>query len=404
MVLAILELVAGGCAVAVLAPALVFAVEVALALLPGRQPRETEGERPRLAVVIPAHDEAEIIAATVRTVLDQLGQADRVVVVADNCSDATADRAREAGARIVERTDTDHRGKGYALAAGVAALAEDPPGVVVILDADCEPEPGAIDAIARQAVATGRPAQAEYLMRPPTDATVGDRVSALAFRFKNSVRPRGLARVGAPCLLTGSGMAFGYETIRDATLATGDIVEDMRLGVDLAIAGKPPSPCPGARVWSVLPGSDDARVSQRTRWEHGHLASMGVHAPRLVWNGLVRERPGLIALALELCVPPMSLLVIATSGVVIGTGIVALVTGNWVPAIIAACALGFCAAGFAAGWARFGRDDLPARELWQVPAYAIGKIPIYLRALTSRQKAWVRTARDPASDSDACTR
>src|SRR5688572_3435370 len=113
-----------------------------------------------------------------------------------------------------------------------------------MMDADCAAHEGAIDALVRQVVRTNAPAQAVYLMTPPPGdeypaATAGPRhaVSALAFVVKNQVRPRGLSRLGLPCLLTGTGMAFPWQIIRDAPLASGNIVEDMQLGLDLAVAG-----------------------------------------------------------------------------------------------------------------------------------------------------------------------
>jgi poly-beta-1,6-N-acetyl-D-glucosamine synthase len=62
-------------------------------------------------VLIPAHDEEGSIGELVRACLDQPYPIDEVVVVADSCSDATAERAREAGARVLE---VDHQDKATA--------------------------------------------------------------------------------------------------------------------------------------------------------------------------------------------------------------------------------------------------------------------------------------------------
>ncbi len=383
-------------------PTLTFTLQVLLALLPARSGRYA-GTRPSCAVLIPAHDEAGLIGPTVRSVLAQMAPGDRVIVVADNCTDSTAAEAASAGATVVSRTNNDLRGKGHALAAGVESLREDAPPVAVVLDADCSAAPGSIDRLVRACWEQQRPIQAAYLMRPPPNASVGDRVSALAFRFKNAIRPRGLRRVNAPCLLTGSGMAFVYQQLAERTLATGDIVEDMRLGVDLSIAGYPPVPMPNALVTSELPGTADAKRTQRTRWEHGHLTSILSHAPRLVATGLAHRRIGLVALAVELSVPPMSLLLVLT------TGIASLTFAGWLagmsisPMIVAGALLASVTLTALLGWWRFGRDDVRPRDLLFVPVYAVAKIPIYVRAITNRQKSWVRTARDP-QDPDACTR
>src|SRR5262249_44966332 len=129
-----------------------------------------------------------------------------------------------------------------------------------------------------------------------------------AFKFKNLVRPLGLARLGFPCLLTGTGMAFPWQTLRDVKLASGNIVEDMQMGLDLAAAGHPPRLCSDARVSGDLPGSEQAAVGQRKRWEHGHLQTLFTQVPRLTAAAVRRGKPSLFGLALELSVPPLSLL------------------------------------------------------------------------------------------------
>ncbi len=79
----------------------------------------------RLAIIIPAHDEAAGIARTVDNLL-AIARADGaadVYVIADNCSDDTAVIARAHGAQVLERNDLSRRGKGYALDYAFMALA-----------------------------------------------------------------------------------------------------------------------------------------------------------------------------------------------------------------------------------------------------------------------------------------
>ena len=226
----------------------------------------------------------------------QLGLFDRIVVVADNCSDRTAAAAQAAGATVVERHDPARRGKGFALDHGVRFLEQNPPDVVVIVDADCLVDEGALLRLVNEAAATGRPVQAAYLMAPPIEAGFRERASAFAFQYKNLVRPLGLWRLGLPCLLTGAGMAFPWALLRGAALAHGNIVEDMQLGLDLAAAGCPPRFCPEARVRSEFPSSRKAAAGQRTRWEHGHLQTLLRQAPRLAAAALLRRRLDLLGL------------------------------------------------------------------------------------------------------------
>lgn len=400
----LLELTLIALALAVLLPVAVLCVECLAALLPARKPRAAPSGgtcRPRVAILIPAHDEEAGLPETLRSIRPQVRDGDRVVVVADNCSDATAAVARSAGCEVVERDVAagGGRGKGFALDAGLRHLAAQPPDVVVMIDADCCVEPGAVDALAAMASTSGRPVQAAYVLSPSTRRsdpapTHRQLVSALAILLKNHVRPRGLARLGCPCLLTGSGMAFPWAVIRGAPLASGNIVEDMQLGLDLARAGHPAIFCEEARVTSRLPARDEAAAKQRRRWEHGHLRTMLGQVPRLFWNGTAGGRPASLALALELAVPPLSLLAALLAGALLLSVIVAATTGV---TLTAAVMLGIGAASLLAcallTWWRFGRADLPFSALLAAPWYVLWKAPIYASFLHRREKQWQRTER-----------
>ncbi len=172
-------------------PLVTLGVQGLLAQLPLRGVRR--GERGRVSVLIPAHNEAAMLGETLDAIVPQLrlDAGDRCVVVADNCTDYTAALARGRGVEVVERSHATDRGKGFALAAGMAALAgeeaasdespEESPDVVVIVDADCDVRDGAIDALATAASGTGRPVQALYLMDVPGDAGVGRWSQVLRF-------------------------------------------------------------------------------------------------------------------------------------------------------------------------------------------------------------------------------
>jgi len=382
-------------AVALLVPIVVLAVECFAAVMPWRGRTAAGGPaRPRIAVLIPAHDEEPVIGQTLKTVLPQLGDGDRVIVVADNCSDGTARIARETGATVIERVDEQRRGKGYAIDFGVRYLEADPPDVVILVDADCTVGEGALDMLARAAGGTGRPVQAIYLMELPAGASVQDRVSAFAFRVKNLVRPMGAARLGMPCFLTGTGMGFPWAVIRGASVASGNIVEDMQLGIDLTIGGHAPLLCTGARVFGCLPQHRSAAVTQRTRWEHGHLLTIRTQVPRLLGEAFGHAKMGLLAMALDLCVPPLSFLVLFWSGLsvailvawVLGAGRMAgiAVAGGWV----------LLAGALLTAWAGFVRDILPVGALLGIPLYVLRKVPLYVAFWRRRQGAWVRTSRD----------
>jgi cellulose synthase/poly-beta-1,6-N-acetylglucosamine synthase-like glycosyltransferase len=375
-------------------PLLVLAVECLAASCRryrGADPGPTT--RAGCVVLIPAHDEELGLGRTLAALAPELGPDDRVLVVADNCTDRTAEIARSHGVEVVERCDPSRRGKGYALAFGLDAIRPHPPEVVVILDADCVIAPGGLSRLVDRAQTHQRPVQAAYRMNPPPGAGAERRVAAFAFLVKYVVRPLGLLRLGQPCLLTGTGMAFPWAVIREARLGHGHIVEDMQLAVDLVVDGHPPLFAPDAEVSAEFPAGDKAAASQRRRWEHGHLRVLLAGVPRLLKAGLGGRRAPL-ALALELAVPPLSALALAVCAVLGVLVVWAVLGGSWLPALTLAgvSALAFLA--LTAAWLRFGQATLPPATLLRTPVYVLRKLPLYLGFLTRRQSEWVRTQRD----------
>lgn len=380
-------------------PVLVLFVECVAALWPRRTPPAgVPLPGPRVTVILPAHNEEAGIGDTLRSIRPQLDAGDRVLVIADNCKDSTADRARAEGAEVLERRDEIRRGKGYALAAGLDHLNPEPPDVVVFVDADTPVGPGTIRTLRESAWSHGRPAQAVYLLDPPEGAGVTSAVSSFAFLTKNLVRPAGLARLGVPCHLLGTGMAIPWKLIDVRKLATGNIVEDMQLGIDLAIAGHPPMLCLEALVHGRLPSASPAARVQRTRWEHGHLSTILSQSPRLAWQGLRRGRPWLLGMALDLAVPPLALLCLVWAVAAGASLALALKKLSPLPLMVSGGSGALLVLAVFLSWVRHARGRIPGRVLVLAPIYILWKIPLYAAFLFRRQKAWVRTPRDPSTD------
>jgi hypothetical protein len=242
--------------------------------------------------------------------------------------------------------------------------------------------------------------QALYLMDPPEPADPGGLISAFAFLVKNQIRARAMHRVGLPVLLTGTGMAFPWELIRDAPLATDNIVEDLALGLTCAVAGRGPVYAESARVNARLPDSSSAAATQRTRWEHGYLHTILTQCPRLVWKGIGGFRPGLLLVALDLAVPPLSLLVLSGLVAVAVSLVGAWLSGAWWAVLPLGLAAGAAGMGLCVAWVVFARKRLPLRAMASVPAYVLKKLPIYAGFLLHRQQAWVRTERPHEEPTD----
>ena len=380
-----------------LVPAATLWLEIVAAMLrraTTADARDVSERAGALAVLMPAHDEAAGITAAIDAVRLQLRPSDRLLVVADNCSDDTAAVARAAGAEVVERSDPERRGKGYALDHGVRWLERNPPAMVVVVDADCIAAPHALDRLAARCSMAGRPVQALYRMQAPAGAGLPMRIAAFAWIVKNELRPLGASMLGWPCQLMGTGMAFPWPVLRDASLATGHLVEDMQLGLELARAGVAPLFCAEAEVGSVFPLDPAGARTQRTRWEHGHLATLVGVGPRLLCAGLLRARPALVAMALDLMVPPLAALALLLGALLVADGAWWAAAGGLLPFALVASALLLVASAVILAWRREGRALVSRRELLGLPVYVAAKLPIYLRLFRRRQVEWVRTKRD----------
>ncbi len=375
-------------------PLAVLFIECSAALLLNlTKKHDCKAHRPNIAVLVPAHNEADGISKTIETLIPQLLPQDELIVIADNCSDETAAIARQSGVTVIERQDYKHRGKGYALDYALKSLEANPPEVVVNVDADCIVHPGTIDKIARLAAATKRPVQSTYLMIQPINSNPKDKISALAVKVKNLVRPIGLQQLDLPCLLTGSGMAFPWSVIRMVSLANSKTVDDMQLGLDLAIAGYPPLYCQDAQVIGRLMEKQAAK-SQRSRWEHGHIETLLNQVPRLIKASMNQKRFDLLAIALDLSIPPLSLLVIIWSITTLGGLFLGILAGVWMPGILLAIEGVILTISIFISWAKFGRDDVSVLTLLTIPFYILSKITLYLAFLVKPQTQWIRTERD----------
>lgn len=351
--------------------------------------------RSRMAVLVPAHDEEAGITATVTALRAQLEVDDRLVVIADNCTDGTAALALEAGAEVFCRNESDRRGKGFALAFGMQCLAADPPDAVVVVDADCRVSQGRLKQVATETLRTHRPVQAEYIIELPGRPSPKAAISALALTVRNRVRPRGLRRLGLPCPLTGSGMAFAWPLLQAMPSLGDNLVEDMVLGLELALRGSPPTSLETVTITSQLPSGQKAQLTQRRRWECGHLDALWHYGPRLLWAALAQRRLDLMAMALDLLVPPLALLSMLLTGVGLAAVVHVLLGGSLVPLATLAASTGVLAIAIVTAWQRFARTVLPLRALAAVPFYVAWKIPLYFSHFVRRKpKTWQRTARD----------
>lgn len=348
----------------------------------------------RFRFVVPAHNESAGIAETVQSLLnvDYPRELFEVVVVADNCTDDTAEKARAAGATVMERTDLTQRGKGYALDHAFSATPEGVDSVVVI-DADTLVSPNLLRAFAARRELGAKAMQADYAVRNP-NAAWRTRLVAIAFGAFHVVRSRARERLGLSCGLRGNGMCFATELLREVPHHAYSVVEDVEYGLRLGEAGHRVFYTDEAHVYGEMVTSAAAADTQRRRWEEGRKALVRENAWRLLRAGLAKRDRVQLDLALDLIIPPLSTIAV---GAVLGelAGIGAVLVGAPGAAVVAfGGALGSVGVYVLRGWSLSGTGAHGLADLGLAPVYVAWKLALKLKKPPRATSEWVRTKRE----------
>jgi cellulose synthase/poly-beta-1,6-N-acetylglucosamine synthase-like glycosyltransferase len=372
-----------------------FALEVVAGLKPLDDPEMLRRGRPSAVIVVPAHDEEQVVAGTLKTLVEAVEKSARILLVADNCTDTTAAIARAAGVDVIERFDADHRGKGHALDFARSHLRPSSPDVVVILDADCVIDKGSMNHLISACAAVEGPVQAIYLQTAALSATPVVQLSTFAFFVRNVLRQRGLQRLAGRVHLVGTGMAFPWFVFERLELATSNIVEDLQIGLELAEAGGAPRLIERATVWSS-PATQKSTLEQRRRWEGGFLQTARAWLPRLLARSARHLDLRALWAALSLAVPPLALLMAVDLAALLLVGMVTwkFAASPW-PVLVLAGSIFLAIVGCALAWASGGHRFVSLRSLIQAPFYIVWKLPLYASlARRGAPNVWTRTERN----------
>lgn len=272
-------------------------------------------DRRRVVVLIPAHDEAAAIQATVRAVLAQTRPADQVIVVADNCTDDTAALARAAGAETYATTGNTDR-KAGALNQALDSLdgtlaAED---AVLVMDADTLMQPDFIElSLARLDGRVG--GVGGVFLGRPADTLLGLLQRMEYFRYSREP----LRHDNRCAVLTGTGTLFSVRALREVRAARRDgrdlpaagtgagvydthsLTEDNELTLALRTLGWD---ClsSGAAVVTDVMETVPALSAQRHRWYLGAMRNILQYGRQLPWHlrwTYWRQQAGLLLASLS---------------------------------------------------------------------------------------------------------
>ena len=351
--------------------------------------------RLRFDVIVPAHNEAAVIDGVVASLrkLDWPADGFRVLVIADNCTDSTAVLARAAGAEVLERHDTERRGKGYALAfAFQASQAHGWAYAVVVVDADTEVSPNLLEAFATRIENGAAVIQAHYRVLN-SQASWRTRLMAIAMASFHRVRSRARERLRLSCGIRGNGWCITHRLLRQAPYRAFSLTEDIEYGIDLGLAGYRVRYADEANVAAMMVSGEQAARTQRQRWEGGRLQLIRSRTPALLRAARGPDGGVCLDLALDLLVLPLSYAAINVALLVVLASVALL----WEPSmeIWLWLALG-CGASLLLyvlrGWQLSGVGMRGLVDLLRAPFFVLWKVLLMLRAHKSAE--WVRTKRE----------
>jgi cellulose synthase/poly-beta-1,6-N-acetylglucosamine synthase-like glycosyltransferase len=362
----------------------------------------------RFLVVIPAHDEELVLPAT----LDALSRLDypvelrRIVVIADNCSDGTADLARSHnGLQVLERTDHDLKSKGHALNWALTKLLSGRDfDLVVIIDADTQMDPAFLQAMDQAYEKHG--ASELYAAQGLYDVLNADQgwraaLMAGALKLVHFVRPLARERLGLSAGLKGNGMCLSAPLLSKFPWRGDSLTEDIEYALDLAQnCGLAVRFVPEAVVCAQMPTTAGAARSQRQRWEQGRYGLLRSRGLGLLWRGIAKRNRVAFDSALDLFIPPLAELV--SCWACWGIGILAAYLVGWLSpelrafvwawAASALALLAYVVGGFVVGQA----PRAAYKALLFAPFYVMWKMLLYL--FRRRDEGWVRTERMEAAN------
>ncbi len=353
----------------------------------------------RFRILIPAHNEEQLIKDTIAAIhqLDYPSERFELHIVADNCTDRTAEIARSLEATVHERFDLDAPGKGPALCWLLDQL---PPGdehdVIVFLDADSLVEPSFLTQLSARFASGARAVQAHYAVR---DERAGGEVSfrSAAFAVRHLVRPAGRVRLGGSSSLYGNGMAF-IEPLARSYSWSPHLTEDLDMGLRLLLGGETIVFEPDAVVRGEMPNTVEAADSQHERWEAGRRDVARTYTPQLLAafrRGDHGRRWAYVDAAIDITMPPFGTLVAATAATTVAAGALGRGRGRLAST-----------GGGALAVVLFGAHVLESLRLAEAPPEVFAsllrapkniawKIGLLRRTRGGEHTDWVRTTRNP---------
>ncbi|MBO6650950.1 MAG: glycosyltransferase family 2 protein [Balneola sp.] len=359
-------------------------------------------EKRKFAIVVPAYNEEDCIKKTLQNLveIDYPKEKADIMVIADNCTDSTADIARDFGVAVMERNNINKRGKGYALRWCFDQLTTEEKydyDAVVVVDADSIVTTNLLHVMNKYIERGGEVIQG-YLTVDSKPNVWTSEIIKIGFTLYNYVRPLARRALGYPAGLRGNGMCFSIDVLKKVPWDAYSLTEDLEYGIRLLLEDVNVVFAPEAIGYNVVPENSSSAESQRERWEMGRYPVLKKYFPKLLAAAFKKRSFKILDTLIDLVTPPLVNMLIFSFGMaILSLGLWALEIHSslifvwlWLTVMGIGCfhaLLGLYSANVS--WSTY-------KSLIFVPKYALWKVYIYIKILLfkGRTTEWVRTSRD----------
>jgi len=280
--------------------------------------RPDYGPRHMFAVVIPAHNEEDVIEGTVLQLMHQNYPRDmyNIFVVADYCTDQTASNAKKAGAIVFERDTGLRTGKGIALSWGFAKILDDKHyDAVVVFDADTKVDSNFLRIMDGRIAAGDRVIQGQHVIRNPNSGWFPGLTWAM-FLIDNRFQNQGRANLGWSAKHMGDSICFHADVVQETEWSDG-LADDYQLRQKFLLSGIKIAYEPEAIGRGEAPLSWSQAWAQRTRWLRGVYDANRQFARKLMVKGIKTRNMAVLDGALQSYVPSYSVLTVVSMAVLV---------------------------------------------------------------------------------------
>lgn len=233
-----------------------------------------EDKQNRFMAIIPAHNEESVIGNLIESLKkqDYPKELYDIYVIADNCTDKTAQIAKDLGAIVYERFDEENKTKGHALNWFLnQKIEEDAPyDAFCVFDADNIVDEKFIKSMNKKLCQGEDVVQGYRDIKNPTDSWVS---AGYAIFYWTMNRFYHLARynLGLSPLINGTGFMVKFDVVKPNGWDTQTLTEDIEFSLKRIIAGKKLGWSTEAIVYDEQPVGFKQSWSQRSRWTVGHM-------------------------------------------------------------------------------------------------------------------------------------